>query len=53
MKKREERSKRRVWKFQGDRHEETHQYFERENYKEKSGFLKLCCDGDALQHVCF
>ncbi len=26
MKKWEERSKRRVWKFQGDRKEETHQY---------------------------
>jgi hypothetical protein len=26
MKKGEERSKRRVWKFQGDREEETHQY---------------------------
>jgi hypothetical protein len=31
MKKGEERSKRRVWKFQGDREEETHQYVEREN----------------------
>jgi hypothetical protein len=26
MKKREERTKRRVWKFQGDREVETHQY---------------------------
>ncbi len=30
MKKWEERSKRRVWKFQGDRKEEMHQYGERE-----------------------
>jgi hypothetical protein len=29
MKKREERSKRRVWKFQGDREEERHQYVQR------------------------
>ncbi len=30
MKKQAERSKRRVWEFQGDRTEETHQYGERE-----------------------
>jgi len=29
MKKREERSKRRLWKFQGDREEERHQYVQR------------------------
>jgi hypothetical protein len=33
MKKGEERSKRRVWKFQGDREEETHQYVESECYR--------------------
>jgi hypothetical protein len=33
MKKWEERSKRRVWKFQGDSEEETHPYVERENYR--------------------
>ncbi len=29
MEKREERRKRRVWKFQGDREEERHQYVQR------------------------
>jgi hypothetical protein len=29
MKKHEETSKRRVWKFQGDREEERHQYVQR------------------------
>jgi hypothetical protein len=29
MKKREEKSKRRVWKFQGDGEEERHQYVQR------------------------
>ncbi len=29
MKKREERRKRRVWKFEGDREEERHQYVQR------------------------
>jgi len=29
MKKQEERRKRRVWKFQGDREEERHQYVQR------------------------
>jgi hypothetical protein len=34
MKKGEERSKRRVWKFQGDCEEEKHQYGERERERE-------------------
>jgi hypothetical protein len=33
MKKGEESSKRRVWKFQGDCAEETHQYVEKDSYR--------------------
>jgi hypothetical protein len=39
MKKGEERNKRRVWKFQGDREEEMHQYVERER---AIGKIKFC-----------
>ncbi len=39
MKKQEERSKRRVWEFQGDRTEETHQYGERERERERENEL--------------
>jgi hypothetical protein len=43
MKKQEERSKRRVWKFQGDRTEETLQYGERERERERAiGKIRFC-----------
>jgi hypothetical protein len=49
MMKREERSKRRAWKFQGDREEERHQYVQRAMGKIR--FCEFVLRGDALQHV--
>jgi hypothetical protein len=42
VKKQEERSRRRVWKFQGDREEETH-HMEREREREREiGNIRFC-----------
>ncbi len=50
MKKGEERSKRRVWKFQGDHKEETHQYVERESYT-KDQVLWICVVMETLYNI--